>query len=45
MNPLCWEKWIEYFDGQGYKCLAPAWPGRDLPPETLRKNHPDPQFG
>jgi pimeloyl-ACP methyl ester carboxylesterase len=45
MNPLCWEKWIEYFGSQGYRCLAPAWPGRDLPVETSRKNHPDPQLG
>lgn len=44
MTPLCWEGWINYFQSQGYECLAPAWPGRDKPVETLRKNHPDPQL-
>jgi pimeloyl-ACP methyl ester carboxylesterase len=45
MNPLCWEQWTEFFQSKGYKCLAPAWPGRDGPVETLRKQHPDPQLG
>jgi len=42
MNPSSWEKWITYFQQAGYTCLAPAWPGRDLPVETLRQQHPDP---
>jgi len=45
MNPLCWEHWIDYYQAKGYKCLAPAWPGRDLPIEVLRKRHPDPILG
>ena len=45
MTPLCWEHWVETFQSRGYKCLAPAWPGRDKPVETLRKNHPDPELG
>ncbi len=45
MNPLCWEHWVDYFQAKGYKCLAPAWPDRDQPIETLRKMHPDPQLG
>ena len=45
MTPLCWEQWIDRFQGNGYTCLAPAWPGRDQPVDTLRKNHPDPQLG
>ena len=45
MNSLCWEHWVDYFQAKGYKCLAPAWPGRDQPPEVLRRNHPDPQLG
>jgi alpha-beta hydrolase superfamily lysophospholipase len=45
MNPLCWEHWVDYYQARGYKCLAPAWPGRDQPVDTLRKNHPDPQLG
>jgi alpha-beta hydrolase superfamily lysophospholipase len=45
MNPLCWEKWIDTYQAKGYRCLAPAWPGRDQPVEALRKHHPDPQLG
>ncbi len=45
MTPLCWESWVNYFQAKGYRCLAPAWPGRDKSVETLRKNHPDPQLG
>jgi pimeloyl-ACP methyl ester carboxylesterase len=42
MSPKSWEKWIHYFELDGYTCLAPAWPGRDLPVETLRQQYPDP---
>ncbi|HTP09610.1 MAG TPA: alpha/beta hydrolase [Anaerolineae bacterium] len=45
MTPLCWEQWIDRYRAKGYTCLAPAWPGRDLPVETLRQRHPDPQLG
>lgn len=45
MNHLCWEHWIAYYQSKGYKCLAPAWPGRDQPIDTLRRLHPDPHLG
>jgi alpha-beta hydrolase superfamily lysophospholipase len=45
MNPLCWEHWIKHYQTKGYTCIAPAWPGREKPVETLRKNYPDPQLG
>ncbi len=45
MTPLCWENWVDYYQSKGYRCLAPAWPGRDQPVETLRKKHPDPELG
>jgi pimeloyl-ACP methyl ester carboxylesterase len=45
MTPLCWEHWVECFQGKGYRALAPAWPGRDQPVEILRRGHPDPQLG
>jgi pimeloyl-ACP methyl ester carboxylesterase len=45
MTPLCWEHWIERFQAKGYRCIAPAWPGRDKPIEVQRKNHPDPVLG
>src|SRR5258707_2705518 len=44
MNPLCWEKWIPYYQAKGYKVLAPAWPGRDKSVEELRAAHPDPEL-
>lgn len=44
MTPLCWEHWVEHFQARGYRCLAPGWPGRDQPVETLRQNHPDPEL-
>ena len=45
MTPLCWEHWIARFDAQGYRCTAPAWPGRDKPIATLRAGHPDAALG
>lgn len=45
MNPLCWEKWLAYYQTKGRQCLAPAWPGRDQPVDTLLRRHPDPQLG
>lgn len=45
MTPLCWEQWVEYYHAKGYKCFAPAWPGREQPVDALRKRHPDPQLG
>ena len=41
MTPLCWEKWVDYFQARGYHCLAPAWPGRDRPIEELRQSGPN----
>ncbi len=41
VTPLCWEKFIEFFEGKGFKCVAPAWPYKDKPIEELR-THPDP---
>jgi alpha-beta hydrolase superfamily lysophospholipase len=41
MTPLCWEKWVDYFQSRGYRSLAPAWPGRDQPIEALRRSGPD----
>ncbi len=41
MTPLCWEKWIPYYESKGYRVFAPAWPGREKPVGELRKAHPD----
>jgi pimeloyl-ACP methyl ester carboxylesterase len=45
MNHLCWENWVDYFQSKGYRCLAPAWPGRDKPVVTLRDLQSNPQLG
>lgn len=45
MNPLCWEKWIPYYEAKGYKVIAPAWPGRDKSVEELNAAHPDSAHG
>jgi pimeloyl-ACP methyl ester carboxylesterase len=45
MTPLCWEEWLGYFEGKGYRCIAPAWPGRDKSIQAQREAHPDPELG
>jgi pimeloyl-ACP methyl ester carboxylesterase len=45
MTSACWEGWVRFFEAKGYRCLAPNWPGRDEPVETLRSKHPDPELG
>jgi pimeloyl-ACP methyl ester carboxylesterase len=45
MNNVCWGQWIKYFQVRGYKCLSPAWPGRDQPIDLLRNCHPDSKLG
>ena len=37
----CWEEWKIYFESKGYRCIAPAWPYKNVPPEELRNRHPD----
>jgi len=37
----CWDEWKAYFESNGYKCIAPAWPFKDASPEDLRNRHPD----
>jgi pimeloyl-ACP methyl ester carboxylesterase len=43
MNPLCWERWVKRFEAKGYRCLAPAWPGRDKSVKELQS--PDAALG
>jgi pimeloyl-ACP methyl ester carboxylesterase len=38
MTPLCWEHWIDRYQRQGYRVLAPAWPGMDGDIEILRRD-------
>jgi pimeloyl-ACP methyl ester carboxylesterase len=43
VTPLCWEKFIPFFEAKGYTCLAPAWPYKDRSIEDLRRS-PAPEF-
>jgi len=36
MTPLCWEDWVNRFEARGYRCLGPAYPGRDKPVNELQ---------
>jgi pimeloyl-ACP methyl ester carboxylesterase len=45
MTPLVWERWSPWFEARGYRCVAPAWPGRDRAAAQLRAAHPDPKLG
>jgi len=36
ISQTCWDEWIQYFEGKGYQCSAPAWPFKDRPAEELR---------
>ena len=44
VTPMCWEPFAAYFTKLGYECLAPAWPGKDRPIETIRAD-PSPLAG
>ncbi len=44
VTPLCWEKFIPFFEARGYRCVAPAWPGKDRPIEAIRAD-PSPLAG
>lgn len=39
-NPRSWEKWVSFFAGRGYDCIAPAWPLHEGDPAALRANPP-----
>ena len=36
VTPACWERMLPWFEARGYRCLAPAWPGKDRPVEQIR---------
>jgi len=45
MTSLCWADWVKRFEQDGYKSIAPNWPGRDRNVDDLRKMHPDENLG
>jgi pimeloyl-ACP methyl ester carboxylesterase len=44
VTPACWEPMVGWFEARGYRCLAPAWPGKDRPIEEIRRD-PSPLLG
>jgi len=36
----CWEPFVSFFEGRGYRCLAPSWPYKDASPAVLRASPP-----
>lgn len=44
VTPACWGPFVSYFAAKGYRCLAPAWPGKDRPVEAIRAD-PSPLAG
>jgi pimeloyl-ACP methyl ester carboxylesterase len=36
VTPACWDSFVSFFEARGYRCLAPAWPGKDRPVEAIR---------
>lgn len=44
VTPRSWEPFIGFFEGRGYTCLAPAWPGKDRSVEAIRAD-PSPLIG
>ena len=37
MTPLCWEPFARFFEGRGWRTLAPAWPYHDRPVAEQRR--------
>ena len=38
VTPRSWEKWIEQYQGRGYRVLAPAYPGFEVEVEALNED-------
>ena len=36
VTPACWSKFVSFFEANEYRCLAPAWPGKDRSVEAIR---------
>src|SRR5262245_59758650 len=44
VTPACWGPFVSFFEARGYRCLAPAWPGKDRSVEAIRAD-PSPLRG
>ena len=36
VTPACWDRMLPWFEAKGYRCIAPAWPGKDRSVEAIR---------
>jgi pimeloyl-ACP methyl ester carboxylesterase len=36
VTAACWERMLPWFEARGYRCMAPAWPGKDRAIEAIR---------
>ena len=36
VTPACWDDFVGYFEARGYRCIAPAWPGKDRSVKEIR---------
>ena len=41
VSHTCWDDWRAYFEGKGYKTLAPPWPHKDATAQELRNRQPN----
>jgi pimeloyl-ACP methyl ester carboxylesterase len=44
VTPGCWDPFVSYFEERGYRCMAPAWPGKDRSVSAIRAD-PSPLAG
>lgn len=44
VTPASWDRFVSFFEANGYRCLAPAWPGKDRSVEAIRAD-PSPLAG
>jgi hypothetical protein len=38
VTPRSWEKWVERYEGRGYRVLTPTYPGFEVEVEALRED-------
>ena len=44
VTPRCWDPFVTHFEARGFRCMAPAWPGKDRSVEEIRDD-PSPLVG
>jgi pimeloyl-ACP methyl ester carboxylesterase len=38
VTPACWDPFVSFFEAAGYRCVAPAWPGKDRSISEIRQD-------